>query len=63
MAVEALGAAFAALVIVYSVWFAYQWGIKPDRDARRRKAHHDVEEMHQGHWKTWRLFKGRKLTL
>ena len=47
---EALGMAFGLVLIVWSIWCVYRWGIKPDRDQRRQDALHATEEMHRNHW-------------
>ena len=54
MASEALGMAFALVVICFSVLLVYRWGIKPDREARRLRAEEWIEQMHLRHWKKWR---------
>jgi len=48
---DALGMAFGVCVILWSIWLLYQWQIKPNREARRRRAHQHIEEMHRKHWK------------
>ena len=48
---DALGMAFGVCVILWSIWRLYQWEIKPNREARRRRAHEYIEEMHRKHWK------------
>ena len=51
---DALGLAFAGLVLLSSLWIAYQWIIKPDREARERRAQEFREEIHRTHWENWK---------
>ncbi|MGH9908292.1 MAG: hypothetical protein ACRD8U_22235 [Pyrinomonadaceae bacterium] len=48
---DALGAAFAICVLIWAVERAYEWIIKPEREARSRRAEERREEMHREHWK------------
>lgn len=53
---DALGMAFGVCLILWSIWCLYQWEIKPNKEARKRRAHAHLEEMHRKHWER----RGRK---
>jgi hypothetical protein len=41
---------FGAIMTALSVVVAYQFGIKPERDEKRRRAHRALEEVRRRHW-------------
>jgi hypothetical protein len=57
---DTLGAAFGVLVILWSVWLVYYWAIKPEREARRRRADLLMEQMHEQHWKQLKTLGKRR---
>ena len=51
---DALGMAFGGGVLLWSIWYAYRWEIKPNREALKRRADEHREEMHRKHWEQLR---------
>jgi len=43
-------ALFGAIVMVVSVVVAYHWGIKPEREAKKRRAEQAMAEIRRKHW-------------
>jgi hypothetical protein len=41
---------FGLFLLISSVILAYHWGIKPDREAKKRRAEQALAEMHRKHW-------------
>ena len=52
---EILGMAFGICVTLLSIWLAYQWAIKPEREARRHQAEKNVEDRHRNHWRQLKI--------
>jgi hypothetical protein len=43
---------FGLTLLTISVVLAYQWGIKPERELKRRRAEQALAEMRRKHWET-----------
>jgi hypothetical protein len=41
---------FGAMLMVVSVFAAYHWGIKPEREAKKRRAEQALAEIRRKHW-------------
>jgi hypothetical protein len=41
---------FGLLLLLISVVVAYHWGIKPDREAKKRRAEEALAEMRRRNW-------------
>jgi hypothetical protein len=43
---------FGLTLLTISVVLAYQWGIKPERELKRRRAEQALAKMRRKHWET-----------
>jgi hypothetical protein len=43
---------FGLTLLTISVVLAYRWGIKPEREKKRRRAEQALAEMRRKHWET-----------
>ena len=45
---------FGLVLVLISVAVAYHWGIKPDREAKKRRAEEAVAQIRRKHWERTR---------
>jgi hypothetical protein len=41
---------FGLFLLIFSIIMAYHWGIKPDREMKKRMAEKALAEMRRKHW-------------
>jgi hypothetical protein len=45
---------FGGFLTLVSVLLAYHWGIKPEREEKKRRAEQTLAEIHRRHWENVR---------